>query len=164
VTRQCVGVSDPAMAERVLRVLVENGAERALAFCGDDGLDELTTTTTSHVFEYADGEYRECVLDPTAIGLARADHDAILGGDAAQNAAIVNAVLAGDAGAPHDIALLNAAAAITAAGIADDLPDALDAARESIESGRAADVLDRWRKVANDARAVEERAHEGAGA
>src|SRR2546430_216713 len=58
VTRQCVGVSDPAMAERVLRVLVANGAEHAFVFCGDDGLDELTLTTTSRVHEYVDGVFR----------------------------------------------------------------------------------------------------------
>ena len=74
VRRQAVGVSDPAMAERVVAVLDANGAEHAWVFHGDDGLDELTTTTTSTVYELRDGEVRRFTLDPTSSGIARAEN------------------------------------------------------------------------------------------
>ncbi len=156
VTRQCVGVSDRAMAERVLHVLVRNGAERAFVFHGDDGLDELTLTTTSRVYEYVDGEIHTHELDPTGVGFTFCAPDDLRGGDAARNADVVRRVLAGEAGPTRDIAVLNASAAIAAAGVADNLPDSLDAARDSIDSGRAADVLERWVKIAAEARVAEE--------
>lgn len=158
VTRQCVGVSDRAMAERVLHVLVANGAERAFVFYGDDGLDELTTTTTSHVFEYADGEVHTRTLDPTEVGIPFTSPESLLGGDAATNAAVVQRVLDGEPGPQRDIAVLNAAVAIAVAGITDGLPAALDAARGSIDSGRAGEVLERWCKVATVAHANEQAA------
>jgi anthranilate phosphoribosyltransferase len=163
VTRQCVGVSDGTMAEQVLHVLVANGAERAFVFYGDDGLDELTTTTTSQVFEYIDGEVHKHTLDPTGVGIPFTTPESLLGGDAATNADVVKRVLDGESGPLRDIAVLNASVAISVAGIASNLPTALDAARESIDSGRARDVLDRWCKVAGDARAAEQATEQAGG-
>ncbi|HEY3833280.1 MAG TPA: anthranilate phosphoribosyltransferase [Acidimicrobiia bacterium] len=151
VTRQVVGVSDPAMASRVLDVLVANGAEHVVVVHGDDGLAELTTTTTSQVWEWEGGERRHYTLDATKLGLPRVELAALAGGDAMANAAITNRVLAGDGGAPRDVVVLNAAAAIRVAGIADDMVDAVDAARTAIDNGAAADVLERWRAVATGA-------------
>jgi anthranilate phosphoribosyltransferase len=156
VTRQCVGVSDRTMAERVLHVLVRNGAERAFVFHGDDGLDELTLTTTSRVYEYVDGEVHTHELDPTGVGLSLCTAQELRGGNAAANAAVVRRVLAGEPGPARDIAVLNASAAIAAAGLASNLSDSLDVARDAIDSGRAADVLERWVKIAAEARAAEE--------
>ncbi len=158
VTRQCVGVSDGAMAERVLRVLVANGAERGFAYFGDDGLDELTITTTSHVFEYVDGDVRSFVFDPDDFGIDRCAPAALNGGDAAANAQIVQRVLDGEPGPARDVAVLNASVAIAAAGIASGIATTLDVAREAIDSGRAGEVLERWRKVAAEAAAAEETA------
>jgi anthranilate phosphoribosyltransferase len=151
VTRQCVGVSDPTMAERVVAVLAENGAEHAMVFVGDDGLDELTTTTTSHVHEYRGGEFRTYSLDASDFGIARADAFALHGGDAAYNADVVRRVVDGDAGPLRDLAVLNAAAALIVAGIADDFAAAIAVAQDAIDSGAARKVLDTWLRVAQAA-------------
>lgn len=152
VRRQSIGVSDPAMAERVVGALAQLGAERALVFYGDDGLDELTTTTTSTVFELRDGEVRRMQVDPTAYGLAVTDRGALAGGDAARNAGIVRDVLGGAGGPVRDIAVLNAAAALVVAGIVDDLGAGIEAANASLDDGRAADTLDAFVRASVSAR------------
>src|SRR5438477_4364676 len=92
VRRQAVGVSDPAMATKMLGTLRSLGTERALVFHGDDGLDELTTTTTSTVHELADGAVRTFTLDPLDVGITVAEPAALVGGDAGTNASVVRAV------------------------------------------------------------------------
>ena len=156
VKRQCVGVSDPAMAERVVAVLEANGAEHAWVFHGDDGLDELTTTTTSTVYELRDGEIRRFTLDPRELGIAAAEKGDLDGGDAAINAAAVRAVLDGEPGPVRDIALLNAAAALVVSGQAEKIGDALELARTAVDSGAGARVLDDWLRVAAEAYTAEE--------
>lgn len=157
VRRQCVGVSDAAMAERVLGVLAENGAERAFVFFGDDGLDELTTTTTSTVYEYVAGEgTRVSAVDPVELGLTVSEPSALTGGDAATNADTVRRVLGGEAGAARDIAVLNGAAAIVVAGLAEDLHAGIAAAVASIDGGHAARALDTLVRVAGGASAAGE--------
>jgi anthranilate phosphoribosyltransferase len=141
--RQVVGVSDPAMAEKVLGVLEANGATRAMVVYGHDGLDELTTTTTSTVVSLEGGEVRTLVVDPTALGLDRPPLDQLRGGDPATNAALARQVLEGEQGPHRDVVLLNAAAAVVVAGLAGDLPAGLEQAAHSIDSGRAGEVLDR---------------------
>ncbi len=148
VLRQCVGVSDPAMAQRVAHVLAANGAEHAMVFCGADGLDELTTTTTSHVIEFRDGEYREYELDPTAYGFARVAPIALVGGDAQHNAGVVNDVLSGQPGPARDIAVLNASAALQVAGLADGWEAGVSMAQAAIDSGAGASTLQTWRTLA----------------
>ena len=152
---QVVGVSDPAMAERRLGVLQANGAERALVVYGHDGLDELTTTTTSTVLELRAGEVRTYVVDPAELGLAPATVADLRGADAAANAVVARRVLDGDAGPHRDVVLLNAAAGIVAAGRATDLPEGLEAARASVDEGRAAAVLDQLVTVAKAAAETE---------
>ncbi len=148
VRRQVVGVSDPRMAERMLRVLVANGAERPLVVYGHDGLDELTTTTTSTLMEWVDGEVRTHEVDATAFGLARAEPADLLGGDATVNAEAARRVLAGEPGPHRDIVVLNAAAGLLAGGAVDDLAAGVEAAQASVDDGRAAGVLDRLRSFA----------------
>ena len=140
--RQVVGVSDPALAEKMLGVLQANGAVRAMVVYGHDGLDELTTTTTSTVLELRDGETRSFEVDPAALGLDVAD-GVPRGGDAAANADLAHRILAGEAGPHRDIVLLNSAAGIVTAGLADDLAGGLERARASLDGGRAAEVLER---------------------
>lgn len=142
VTRQVTGVADPAMAERMVRVLAANGTERALVLYGHDGLDELTTTTTSTVHELRDGDVRTYDVDPTSLGIPVATLDDLQGGDAATNARLSRAVLQGEAGPKADIVALNAAAGLVAAGIADTIAEGLDAARASLAEGKAAAALD----------------------
>jgi anthranilate phosphoribosyltransferase len=156
VRRQAVGVADPAMAERVMAVLHANGAVRAWVFYGDDGLDELTTTTTSTVFELRDGEVHRFQLDPADFGFVRAETVDLCGGDALTNAEVLRAVLDGKPGAVRDVALVNASAALVVADIADGFADGVERARESIDSGAAARVLDNWLRVGDEARRAEE--------
>lgn len=154
-TRRTVGVSDPAMAERIVGALAELGVERAWVFYGHDGLDELTTTTTSTVHELRDGTISRFNVDPAALSLAVADRADLAGGDADRNAQVVHAVLDGKPGPNRDIALLNAAAALVVAGVADDLPHGLDVARTSVDDGRAHDALDAFVRSSVAARDAE---------
>jgi anthranilate phosphoribosyltransferase len=156
VRRQAVGVADPAMAERVIAVLQANGALHAWVFYGDDGLDELTTTATSTVHELRDGEVRRFTLDPADFGIARAATGDLCGGDATTNADAVRSVLDGKPGAVRDVALVNAAAALVVAEIADGFADGLERAREAVDTGAAARVLDEWLRIGSAARVAEE--------
>jgi anthranilate phosphoribosyltransferase len=156
VKRQAVGVADPQMAERVVEVLRANGAEHAWVFFGDDGLDELTTTTTSTVFELRDGEVRRFTLDPAELGVARAQARDLAGGDAPTNADAVRGVLDGKPGPVRDIAIVNAAAALVVADLADGFRAGVDRARESIDSGAARKVLDDWLRVGAEAQRAQE--------
>ena len=149
--RQVVGVSDPAMAEKVLGVLEANGATHAMVVYGHDGMDELTTTSTSTVLSLADGSVRTFVVDPAELGLAASSADVLRGGDAARNAELARLVLEGEAGPHRDIVLLNAAAAVTVAGLCADLVDGLRLAADSIDSGRAGEVLEGLVKVSKEA-------------
>jgi anthranilate phosphoribosyltransferase len=147
---QAVGVSDPRMGEVIAGVLAARGCS-ALVFHGDDGLDELTTTTTSTVWLVRDVGVSRHSLDPAELGLARCTVDDLRGGDAAYNAGVARSVLAGQAGPVLDTVLLNAAAALAAYdGIpaTHDLASVLGAgcarASEAVHSGAAARLLDAW--------------------
>jgi len=157
VRRQAVGVCDATMAERMLGALRELGTERAMIFFGDDGLDELTTTTTSVVYELTADRLHSYPLDPQDFGIGRAEPSQLVGGDAATNAKLLRAVLRGDEGPHRDLALLNAAAALMVAGIAGDFADGIEAARASIDSGAADRALDTMARVST-AEAVTEAA------
>jgi anthranilate phosphoribosyltransferase len=154
--RRTVGVSDPAMAERVVATLAELGVPRALVYHGDDGLDELTTTTTSTVYELRDGVAQRFELDPASLGIPRVEVEALAGGDASDNAAVVRDVLAGATGPRRDIALLNAAAALMVADVAPDLATGLEAAAAAVDDGRAAEVLEAFIRTSVAARDAEE--------
>ncbi len=151
VRRQVVGVSDPAMAEKMIGVLEANGALHTMVVYGHDGLDELTTTTASTVVEF-DAEHgqravRSYVVDPQELGLPRTEIEQLLGGDAATNADLARRVLGGDQGPHRDIVVLNAAAGIVAAGKAADLAGGMAQAAAAIDSGQAARRLERLVEV-----------------
>ncbi len=140
--RQSLGVSDPAMAEKVVAALAELGCEHALVFHGHDGLDELTTTTTSAVWELNGGAVRTFVLDPTLLGVPRATPAELKGGDPVRNAEVARDVLAGAKGPARDIVVLNAAAALVVAGVAAGFAEGIEAAHASLVEGRAAAALE----------------------
>ncbi len=145
---QAVGVADARMAGIVAGVLAGRDVS-ALVFRGDDGLDEITTTTTSRVWIVRNGEVHEERLDPSALGIPPASADALRGGEAPFNADVARRLLAGEAGPVRDAVLLNAAAALVAyEGVTGDLVEllmpALDRAAAAVDSGAAADVLTRW--------------------
>jgi anthranilate phosphoribosyltransferase len=137
VERQLVGVYARSLVEPLAAALGRLGARRALVVHGADGLDELTVTGPSFAAETRDGTVEAYTIDPERYGLARAAPEALRGGDAATNAAIVRAVLEGEPGPRRDVVLLNAAAALRVAGVAEDLAVGLARARESLDSGSA---------------------------
>jgi anthranilate phosphoribosyltransferase len=155
VRRQVIGVSDTAMAQTMLGALGELGADHAMVFHGDDGLDELTTTTTSTVHELVGTAIRTYRIDPTEFGIDLADAGALTGGDAAANADHVRSVLAGDKGAHRDIAVLNTGAALVVAGIAADIESGVEAARAAIDDGNAAAALAALVETSTKAKASE---------
>jgi anthranilate phosphoribosyltransferase len=151
---QVVGVSDPAMAEKMLGVLVANGSQRAMVVHGADGLDELSTTGPSTVLEAgADAEVRRYTVDPVDLGLAPASLDDLRGGDAAANAEVVRRVLSGKKGPHRDIAVLNAAAGLVVAGISADLADGVALAGGVIDDGAATTVLESLVRTSQEASA-----------
>lgn len=141
VRRYLIGVADERMAERMAGVLQANGALRALIVHGGDGLDELTTTGPSTVVELRDGEVSTWQVDPEELGLARADREDLVGGDANVNADLARRVLAGEHGPHRDIVTLNAGAALLAAGLVEDLAAGIGLARQSIDSGAGVRAL-----------------------
>ncbi|MGQ0833141.1 MAG: anthranilate phosphoribosyltransferase [Microthrixaceae bacterium] len=155
VRRYLIGVADERMAERMAGVLDANGATRALIVHGGDGLDELTTTGTSTVVELHDGVVSTWTVDPGALGLARAQREDLVGGDAQVNAELARRVLAGESGAHRDIVSLNAGAGLVAAGLAPALPEGIAAARASIDSGAAVAALDALVEVSQREAAAE---------
>jgi anthranilate phosphoribosyltransferase len=150
---QVVGVSDPAMAEKMIGVLAQNGSRRAMVVHGADNLDELSTTGPTTVIELLDtGEengspeplasrLRRSTVDAADFGLARVSLDDLRGSDAATNAVIVGEVLAGGKGPHRDIVVLNAAAGLVVAGLADDLAGGIERAGAAIDDGHALRVL-----------------------
>ena len=144
------------MATRMLGTLRALGTERAMVFSGDDGLDELTTTTTSTVHELIDGNLHEFKIDPLDVGIARSDAAHLCGGDAATNAGVLRDVLAGEAGPCRDIAVLNAAAALMVAGRPPDLAGGVEMAIASVDSGAAERALESLVRVSQAERAAEQ--------
>jgi anthranilate phosphoribosyltransferase len=147
---QAVGVADARMAGLMAGVLAGRGC-RGLVFHGSDGLDELTTTTTSQVWLIGDGRVSETLLDPQDLGLVAATREDLVGGDPQHNAAVVRRVFDGEPGPVHDIVALNAAAALLAfegpdlsASVTDQLRARLTRTRAALADGSAAARLTTW--------------------
>ncbi|GAA3194943.1 anthranilate phosphoribosyltransferase [Nonomuraea roseoviolacea] len=152
---QAIGVYDAGMLPVLAGVFAERGVS-ALVFRGDDGLDELTISTTSTVWTVRDGAATQTVFDPAVLGIPRADAGALRGGDVDFNAQAVRDLVGGVTGPVRDAVLLNAAAALVALdGPGDDLDsamiDAYARATQAVDSGRAAATLDRWVEVSRAA-------------
>ncbi|MGH0035557.1 MAG: anthranilate phosphoribosyltransferase [Myxococcota bacterium] len=142
VRHQLVGVYDGALVEPLARALGELGARRALVVHGADGLDEITTTTSTQAALLENGRVSALTIRPEELGVERVAPESLAGGDAEENAKIVKSVLQGEPGAPRDIVVLNAAGALWAAGAVSGLVQGVEAAGESIDSGRARAKLD----------------------
>ncbi|MDX6255777.1 MAG: anthranilate phosphoribosyltransferase [Frankiales bacterium] len=145
---QAVGVYDARMAPVMATVFARRGTS-ALVFRGDDGLDELSTATTSRVWLVRDGQVHESVLNPVELGIPLSPAEALRGGDRERNADVVRALLAGEQGPVRDAVVLNAAAALVAASPGEasldrQLIDGIRRASEALDSGAAAAALDRW--------------------
>ena len=155
VQASAVGVANERMAPLVAGVLAQRGS-RGLVFRGDDGLDELTTTGPSRIWEIRGGQVTEEVFDPRELGIRQATVEELRGGNAEANAAVVRSVLAGEPGPARDATLLNAAAGLVSfdldatAPLTERMAAAMKRAEESVESGAAAAVLDRWVALSRD--------------
>ena len=146
---QALGVADGALAGKMAEVLVRLGVERAIVFHAGDGMDELSVSAPSSVIEI-NGDRKEYQLDPAELGLGKAPVDSMRGGGPEDNARIAREVLQGATGPRRDVVLLNAAAALRAAGLAGSWKDGIGMAAEAIDSGRAGDVLQRWAKISQE--------------
>ncbi len=147
---QVIGVYAPALTESLAHVLKNFGAQCAFVVHGGDGLDEITTTTTTQVSELADGAVNTYMLDPAELGIPTAQPSDLKGGTPEENAEMTLSVLKGEKGPRRDIVLLNAAAAIVAGGKADDITAGLAAAADSIDSGQALEKLERLKAKSNE--------------
>ena len=143
-SHQIVGVSDVRLAPVMADALARLGKTHALVFCGTDGLDELTTTGPSRMWEVRDGDVTASTFDPTDVGIAPARLADLQGGHVARNVEIADALLSGTPGAPADMVALNAGAALYAADVVDSIADGVARAREVLASGSAATLRDRW--------------------
>jgi anthranilate phosphoribosyltransferase len=143
-TRQLVGVADPAYLDTIAGALSQLGVERALVVSSDDGLDEMSTGGRTQVVEVNGQRIERYTVEPDDVGLDTAGLGAVAGGTPDQNAAVTRAILAGEAGPPRELAVLNAAAAIYACGRADSLDAGARAAEAAIDDGAAAAALERF--------------------
>ena len=146
---QVLGVYAAELTTVHANVLKNLGTQHAFVVHGNDGLDEITTTTTTRVSELANGDVKTYTLDPTTFGIPKAEPASLLGGTPEENAEITSNILKGEKGPQRDIVLLNAAAAIVAGGKAGSIETGLELAANSIDSGSALDKLEALKLVSN---------------
>ncbi len=151
VRHQVLGVADGQMARKMAEVLRELGLVHALVVHGGDGLDEITLTGPSQVYELRNDEIASYEITPEQFGLPRAPLAELAGGDRARNAAIVRSALGGEAGPKLDVVLLNAAAALVAADLASDLAEGIEMARYAVKSGAAIGKLEQFVRSSQEA-------------
>ena len=147
--RQVLGVFSEALVEPLAQVLLNLGCRRGFVVHGTDGMDEITLTGTTLVAAISGNNIEVQTIAPEQFGFKRCRLKDLQGGDAEQNAEIVNSVLSGQAGAKLDIVLLNSAYSLVAAGLATDVDAGIEQAREAINSGRAKSTLDALVRITN---------------
>lgn len=149
VKRQLIGAFSETWLEPMVKVLASLGSTHVWAVHGSDGLDEITTTGPTRVVSLENGKVESFTISPADIGLALAKPEDLRGGEPEQNAAALNAVLAGEKTAFRDIAAFNAAAALLVAGKAQDLKDGFAQASAALDSGKAKATLAALIKASN---------------
>ena len=149
--RQVIGVSDPGYLETMAGALARLGSESALIVSGEDGLDELSVSAPTRVVELRNGRIDSFSLTPEEAGLERAPSDSLAQGGPEENAELTRAVLTGKAGGvERSLVLLNAGAALYVGGTADSIATGVTQAGEAIDSGAAAELLDRYVRKTKD--------------
>ena len=146
---QVVGVYDRSRIRDLAQVLADMGTRHALVVTGSDGMDEITLSGPTHVAEATGGQVRVYDVSPETFGVAQASADAMRGGDASESAEILKRVLEGEEGPRRDVVLVNASAAIVAGDAAQDWTQAMEKARQSIDSGAARSKLDELVRYSN---------------
>jgi anthranilate phosphoribosyltransferase len=144
--RQLIGAPSPHAAGLMAEALAELGTAGAFVVHGHDGLDEISTTGPTDVWQVSTGRVEKHLWTPADFGVNRAPLDALAGGDPPRNAQITRDILAGRTGPARDVALVNAAAGLLAAGLVSDLCSGMAEASRSIDTGAAADKLERLQK------------------
>lgn len=147
---QVLGVYSSELTETHAHVLKNLGTIHAFIVHGADGLDEITTTTTTRISELFKGEVNTYTLDPTTLGIPKTEQESLLGGTPEENAEITTNILKGQMGPKRDIVLLNAGAAIVTGGKAANLETGIKLAADSIDSGRAFEKLEELRVISNE--------------
>ena len=150
--RQVIGVADPLAAPRMAAVLHRLGVDRAFVV-GGAGIDELPLDGSGTIHDVSAEGVSERTVDAVALGLPRASNAKLAGGSPEENATIIEAILRGEPGARRDVVVLNAAAALVVAGVADDLEGGIDRAALTIDSGLALELLGRLREERRSAEA-----------
>jgi anthranilate phosphoribosyltransferase len=144
-----IGVADDRMHLVMAQVLATRGVD-GFVFRGDDGLDEITLSSTTSILSIGNGEIRSDLIEPSDFGITRAPVSDLVGGDAAENARITLAIFAGEKGAPRDAVMLNAAAAIAAfegemdLSVQERISRGLKRAEAAVDSGATTALLQRW--------------------
>jgi anthranilate phosphoribosyltransferase len=144
-----IGVADDRMHLVMAQVLATRGVD-GFVFRGDDGLDEITLSSTTSILSIGNGEIRSDLIEPSDFGITRAPVSDLVGGDAAENARITLAIFAGEKGPPRDAVMLNAAAAIAAfegemdLSVQERISRGLKRAEEAVDSGATTALLQRW--------------------
>ncbi len=151
-TFQVLGVYDPNLTETMATVLMNLGIKRGLVIHGKDTLDEISITGATKVTELKDGEVKNYTIEPEDFGMKRRKLDEIKGGTKEQNATTILEILKGVQGARRDVTVLNAAAAFVVAGRAKDFKEGMDLAKQTIDSGKALDILNRLIQFTNSER------------
>ena len=147
--RMLLGVAEDRFRRPMAEALNDLGAEHIWVVHGEDGLDEITTTGTTHVTEVKNGALRDFTVSPQSYGFDLTTIDSLRGGKPAQNALALTELLGAQHSAYRDIVLLNSGAALMIAGLADDIPSGIDMAAVSIDSGKARKALDKLIEVSN---------------
>lgn len=147
--RQVLGVFSKDLVEPLARVLLSLGCRRGFVVHGEDGMDEITLTGTTLVAAISGDNVEVQTVEPEQFGFNRCRLSDLQGGDAEQNAKIVNAILSGETGPKLDIVLLNSAYALVAAGLSSDIDAGIETARQAIETGRAKATLDALIRITN---------------
>ena len=147
---QVLGVADATLAAKMAQVLLRLGTKHALVVSGEDGLDEVSVSANTRVYEVKQGAVESYILNPAGLGLATHPLEELRGGSAEENAQAMRCVLGGEAGALRDFTLINAAAGLVAANLASTIAEGLTLAAKSIDSSAALEKLEAWVKVSNE--------------
>jgi len=146
---QVIGVYDAKLGETMAHVLANLGLKRAFVVHGEDGLDEITTTSKTRIAEMRNGKVKTYLFDPQELNINQADPKSILGGEPEENARITEKILMGEGGPTRDIVLLNSAFAMLAAGRVEFVAEGLELAAKSVDSRAALEKLQQLREVTN---------------
>ena len=148
-TRQLLGVYDKSLVEPLARVLTSLGVKRGMVVYGLDKMDEISASSSSLICEFNQGEYRTYTVTPEDYGIDTCKKEELVGGTPEENAAITTSILKGEKGPKRDAVLLNAGAALYIAEKADSFADGIKLAAELIDSGKALEVLEAFKRESN---------------